>query len=222
MNNSTPNAHGFKRPSKRCTGDLRRLARSRAGAFERGIRPGRDLATAQQQLATLAKRLHQANGRVVQTGAVMPPPAPIQIAQRLKQRVAQGLVWSRARTPGPHSRACERACALILGMPARFGQFSGFHHWPRSSSLAAKQQRHSRPGALRRGDRQRRESRAMSAPDLQPAMTLSAISRRLPASSFLRWPPTRPAARDGVSVIGRGTGTGVGVIGSNIDGRGRR
>src|SRR5215213_4037891 len=35
----------------------------------------------------------------------------------------------------------------------------------------------------------------MSAPDLRPAMTLSAISRLWPASSFLRRPPTRPPAR---------------------------
>jgi hypothetical protein len=35
----------------------------------------------------------------------------------------------------------------------------------------------------------------MSAPDLRPVMTLSAISRRLAASSFLRRPPTRPSAR---------------------------
>jgi hypothetical protein len=37
--------------------------------------------------------------------------------------------------------------------------------------------------------------RAISAPDLRPVMTLSAISRRLAASSFLRRPPTRPSAR---------------------------
>src|SRR5258706_14150491 len=36
--------------------------------------------------------------------------------------------------------------------------------------------------------------RAISAPDLRPVMTLSAISRRLAASSFLRRPPTRPSA----------------------------
>jgi hypothetical protein len=36
--------------------------------------------------------------------------------------------------------------------------------------------------------------RAISAPDLRPVMTLSAISRRLVASSFLRRPPTRPSA----------------------------
>jgi hypothetical protein len=64
-----------------------------------------DLATAQQQLATLTKRLDQANGRVAQTGAVMPPPAPIQIAQRLKQRVAQA--WS-GRVPVPPARIPER------------------------------------------------------------------------------------------------------------------
>jgi hypothetical protein len=34
----------------------------------------------------------------------------------------------------------------------------------------------------------------MSAPDLRPVMTLSAISRRLDVSSFLRRPPIRPAA----------------------------
>ena len=64
-----------------------------------------DLATAQQQLATLTKRLDQANGRVAQTGAVMPPLAPIQIAQRLKQRVAQA--WS-GLVPVPPARIPER------------------------------------------------------------------------------------------------------------------
>jgi small-conductance mechanosensitive channel len=64
-----------------------------------------DLATAQQQLAILTKRLDQANGRVAQTGAVMPPPAPIQIAQRLKQRVAQA--WS-GLVPVPPARIPER------------------------------------------------------------------------------------------------------------------
>jgi hypothetical protein len=37
-------------------------------------------------------------------------------------------------------------------------------------------------------------SRAISAPDLRPEITLSAISRLLAASSFLRRPPTRPSA----------------------------
>ena len=36
--------------------------------------------------------------------------------------------------------------------------------------------------------------RAISAPDLRPVMTLSAISRRLAASSFLHRQPTRPSA----------------------------
>jgi hypothetical protein len=34
----------------------------------------------------------------------------------------------------------------------------------------------------------------MSAPDFRPTTTLSAISRRLPASSFFRRPPIRPSA----------------------------
>ena len=65
-----------------------------------------DLATAQQQLAALTKRLEQAKPRGTQAGAVMPPPAPVRIAQRLKQRVAQA--WSDL-VPVPPARIPERA-----------------------------------------------------------------------------------------------------------------
>jgi hypothetical protein len=64
-----------------------------------------DLATAQQQLATLTKRLDQAKERATQAGAVTPPSAPVRIAQRLKQQVAQ--VWS-GLVPVPPARIPER------------------------------------------------------------------------------------------------------------------
>ena len=67
-----------------------------------------DLASAQQQLATLTKRLQQAKRRVMQARAIMPPPAPIRIAQRLKQQVAQA--WS-GLVPVPPARIPERAKA---------------------------------------------------------------------------------------------------------------
>jgi hypothetical protein len=63
-----------------------------------------DLAAAQQQLATLTKRLDQAKTQVTQAGAVTP--APVRIAQRLKQQVAQ--VWS-GLVPVPPARIPERA-----------------------------------------------------------------------------------------------------------------
>jgi hypothetical protein len=63
-----------------------------------------DLAAAQQQLAALTKRLDQAKERATQAGAVTP--APVRIAQRLKQQVAQA--WS-GLVPVPPARIPERA-----------------------------------------------------------------------------------------------------------------
>jgi len=63
-----------------------------------------DLAAAQQQLATLTKRLDQTKERATQAGAVTA--APVRIAQRLKQQVAQ--VWS-GLVPVPPARIPEHA-----------------------------------------------------------------------------------------------------------------
>src|SRR3954468_3023172 len=65
-----------------------------------------ELASAQQQLAALTKRFEQAQTRGMQARAITPPPAPIRIAQRVKQQVAQA--WS-ALVPVPPTRIPERA-----------------------------------------------------------------------------------------------------------------
>jgi chromosome segregation ATPase len=65
-----------------------------------------ELASAQQQLAALTRRFEQAKTRGMQARAITPPPAPIRIAQRVKQQVAQA--WS-ALVPVPPTRIPERA-----------------------------------------------------------------------------------------------------------------
>ena len=65
-----------------------------------------ELASAQQQLAALTKRSEQAKTRGVQARAITPSPAPIRIAQRVKQQVAQA--WS-ALVPVPPARIPEPA-----------------------------------------------------------------------------------------------------------------
>jgi len=65
-----------------------------------------DLASAQQQLAALTKRLEHAKARAMQAGAVTPPPAPVRPDQPVKQRVAQA---GSDLVPVPPAKIPERA-----------------------------------------------------------------------------------------------------------------